>query len=85
MGSAEFGEWQAFYASEPWGEMRGDLQMAQLLSLLANINRDARKQTSPFTVAQFMVDFWQEPAAPPEPGSLAAKFKALTMASHNGE
>lgn len=84
MGAAEFGEWQAFYEIEPFGGVRGDLQVAQMMSLLANIHRDPRKQPSPFPVADFMVDFWRIPTATASPNSLAAKFSALTT-PHNGD
>ena len=39
----EFAEWMAFYQIDPWGEQRADMRSAQLVSMLANINRDPKK------------------------------------------
>jgi hypothetical protein len=52
MNSREFSEWMAYYGIEPWGEERGDLRVAMLTSLTANINR--RKGSKPLRPVDFM-------------------------------
>jgi hypothetical protein len=39
MDSAEFGEWSAFYAIEPWGGRIDDLRMGTIAALTANVHR----------------------------------------------
>ncbi len=82
MTSAEFTDWLAFYAVEPWGEVRSDLQNATLLALLANANRDAKKHPAAFRVDQFMPDYWQPMPTAQRTVNLLEKFKVLTAATH---
>ncbi len=78
MSSAEFAEWMAYYAIEPFGEERADLRMGVLASLIANINRDPKKQREPFTPSDFMPRFEVEPQ-PKRVGwqEMLAKMKAI--------
>ena len=80
MGQAEFVSWCAYFAVEGWPGWRADLRTADLLALLANVNRDAKKQREPFKPADFVRDWWGErkPVAAVEPKSLLAKFRMLT-------
>lgn len=50
--SRELSEWMAYYTLEPFGESRGDLRIAMLTSLMANVNRG--KGQRPFKVQDFM-------------------------------
>jgi hypothetical protein len=47
----------AFAQLEPFGDAREDLRMGIVASVIANANRDPKKQKRPFTPKDFMVDF----------------------------
>lgn len=51
--SAEFTDWIAFYDLEPWGSGIEDLRAGTGIALLANINRDSKKQPKPFAPLDF--------------------------------
>ncbi len=55
----------AFYRIEPFGERRADLRAAIVAALIANVNRDPKKQREPFTVDDFMPKF-EQLAEPPQ-------------------
>ena len=57
MTSRELTEWMAFYQLEPFGPERGDLQAGIVASVVANANRDSKKQKKPFTPQDFMPEF----------------------------
>lgn len=50
----EFAYWQVHYREDPFGEDRADLRQAQVAAILANSNRDPKKQDKPFGVIEFM-------------------------------
>lgn len=52
MTAAEFGDWIAMYAIEPWGEFRTDLSGALVAATLANVNRS--EHTQPFKPSDFL-------------------------------
>lgn len=52
MTAAEFGEWLALYAVEPWGEWRGDLQAGVVAATVANCHRG--KDAAPFRPSDFI-------------------------------
>lgn len=58
MSSAQFAEWMAYSALEPWGEERDDLRMAITASTIANGNRG--KNQKPFKPQDFMPNFEPE-------------------------
>lgn len=80
MGAAEFAEWRVYLAVEPTGGVRDDLHTAMLMTLLANANRDRKRHPKPFTLQEFMPDFWRqlEERRGPDAATLMAKFKMLT-------
>lgn len=45
----------AFESLEPSGEWRADFRIAQLCALIANVNRDPKKRSQPYTAQDFMV------------------------------
>ena len=47
--------WEAYAAVEPFGDVMDDLRMARLMALTANINRDTRRQTRPYSPVDFML------------------------------
>jgi hypothetical protein len=57
MSSREFTEWQAYFALEPFGEERADIRAALVASVIANVNRNPKKRSSPFAVKDFMLRF----------------------------
>lgn len=56
MSSREFAEWMAFFRIQPFGEWRGDFRTANVMALIANVNRDQKKSIE-FSAQDFMPDF----------------------------
>lgn len=52
--------WQAYYSLEPFGDERADLRSARICQVLAEINRDKKRRSKPFTIQDFMPDFVSE-------------------------
>ncbi len=44
----------AYYRLEPFGSDADDWRMAQLLALIANVNRDPKRRPRPFEPEEFM-------------------------------
>lgn len=53
MSWSEFLYWIEYEKLEPWGEERDDLRTATIACILANQNRDPKKQRRPYTVDMF--------------------------------
>lgn len=70
MSSAQLAEWMAYAKLEPFGEERADLRAGIIASVIANVNRDPKKQR-PFKPEDFMPKFGQEK------GNLAERIKAV--------
>lgn len=58
--SHEFAEWMAYYRLEPFGENRQDFRHGILSALIANSNRDPKKQPKPYAPEDFIPDFGSE-------------------------
>ena len=56
----------AFSSVEPIGDERADLRAALIASVLANINRNPETTPAPFTLADFLFDFWRVAEEKPE-------------------
>jgi hypothetical protein len=69
----EYLEWGEYYGLEPWGEERGDLRSGIVASVIANVNRDAKKQPKAFEPVDFM-PYYEKPK--PTPEQLAHKIRA---------
>lgn len=54
MSSRELSEWMAFFSLEPWGCEVEDWRFGMLASVIANVNRDKKKQRKPFEPQDFM-------------------------------
>jgi hypothetical protein len=52
MSAEEFGEWQAMYLIEPWGEWPADLRAGIIASTIANSIRTGNRK--PYVVNDFM-------------------------------
>lgn len=78
MGAGEFAQWLAYYAVERFGEARADIRTATLCALMANINRDPKTQPKPFTIADFLPDYWKDSAD--EASDLEMKMRMIAEA-----
>lgn len=54
MSSTQLLEWMAFYNLEPFGYQADRGLTAQICAVLAEINRDPKKRSEPFTPADFL-------------------------------
>lgn len=77
MGHDEFVEWMAFYNIEPFGGLRDDLHAAQVVAMIANVNRDPKKHKAAYKASEFMPDWWADKRdpTPAHAASLLAKFQ----------
>lgn len=66
--------WQQYFGMEPFGEERGDLRIAMLTALTANINRDPKKGKA-FEPIDFM-PFAEKPKVQTDPAIAWAGWKA---------
>ncbi len=55
MSALEYAHWQALSGLEPIGPQRGDYHAAQIVSTLAEINRDSKHRSKPFGVNDFLL------------------------------
>ena len=74
MNYSEFVEWIAYDATEPIGEGRADIRNAQLMALLANVNRDPKRRAAAYQANDFMIDWWRD--IPPA-NDVLAKFRGI--------
>ncbi len=54
----ELTEWRAYYGLEPFGELVADQRHGIATSVLANVNRDAKRHPEPYQAADFV--YWHE-------------------------
>lgn len=73
MPATEFDDWLRYEQIEPFGEIRADFRIAQLASLIANVNRDPQKQPKAFGPMDFMPDFTKAAKKPTSVKRQAAK------------
>jgi len=57
----QFVEWMAFAQLCPFNEDRNEYRFASIVTMLANINRDTKKQKDPWQVDQFVMRFGDIP------------------------
>jgi hypothetical protein len=79
--SREFTEWLAYARLEPFGSEADDHRMAQLLALIANVNRDPSRRRRPYSPADFLSQ--RGPRSEPDPESLRQGIDAA-MAAFGG-
>lgn len=72
LSARELDEWVAFFELEPFGDTRGDIQMAQLCTLVANIARDRRQRA--YRIKDFLLR-WE---GDPQP-ALAEQWRVIEM------
>src|SRR5262245_18997374 len=54
-GYLELLDWRDYYILEPWGEWRADVRSAHVVATLANINRDTKKRSKPYSIDEFIL------------------------------
>lgn len=54
LSARQFDEWIAFYSIEPWGEERADLRAGIVASTVANVNRNPKQRSKPYSPKDFM-------------------------------
>jgi hypothetical protein len=59
----EFTEWLAYSRLEPFGPEADDARMAQLMALIANVNRDPKRRKTAWTANDFLPQRGPRPAA----------------------
>jgi hypothetical protein len=79
--SREFTEWLAYARLEPFGSEADDHRMAQLLALIANVNRDPRRRKRPYRPEDFLLQ--RGPRTEPDPDALRPRIDAA-MAAFGG-
>lgn len=88
IGSAEFAEWMAFAALEPFGPLRDDDRIGVLAALTANVNRDTKRRPEPFTPTDFFPrhpDDAEGAQAEQQQPDLASKLTAWAAAMRDNE
>jgi len=50
----QLNEWYAYMNIEPFGEFRSELRHGSIMALHANLNRDSKQRSEPFTAMDFM-------------------------------
>ncbi|KKN42312.1 hypothetical protein LCGC14_0714660 [marine sediment metagenome] len=83
MTSREYAGWMEFYKLEPWGSEAEWLHTAQVLAMMANVNRDAKRRPQPYKAADFMPKF-DRPARVPTAEELDKKVGAIFRAMKAG-
>jgi hypothetical protein len=53
----QFAEWAAYDTLEPFGEWRDDWRSAEIVTMIANVNRDTKKRKEPYKTTDFLVKF----------------------------
>jgi len=79
--SREFTEWLAYYRLEPFGADADDRRMAQLMALIANVNRDPKRRKQPWTPEDFLPN--RAPRRSGDVGDLRPRIDAA-MAAFGG-
>lgn len=82
MSARRFAEWQAYAQLEPFGPPAAFWQAAMIASIMANVNRDPKKQAKAYQPEDFMPKAMtqQEPGEidPEQAGrAIASRFQAL--------
>ncbi len=49
--------WEDYSELEPFDEVRADYRAAQIVTMLANINRDTKKQKTAYKIDDFLLKF----------------------------
>jgi hypothetical protein len=58
--SEQFLEWMQYDTIEPFGEWRDDWRSAEIVTMIANVNRDSKKKREPYRTTDFLVKFGEQ-------------------------
>ena len=73
----QFEEWVVYSGLDPFAEDRADLRAAQIVTALANINRDRKKRRRPYTIADFVLTFGDSKRSAAVAGKSWQQLKAI--------
>lgn len=59
--ASQLNDWFAYANIEPFGEQRSELRHGQMMAMTANLNRDSKQRSEPFTALDFMNYVEKEP------------------------
>ena len=66
-------EWAQYDLIEPFGEWRDDWRSAEIVTMLANVNRDTKKRKQPYKTTDFLVKFGERTAEDFKPKQTVAQ------------
>ncbi len=81
----QFLEWMHYDAIDPFGEWRADYRAAEIVTMIANVNRDKKRRPTPFKTPDFLVRFG-EPTKKDKPKQTwqdQLAIAKLFVAAHN--
>lgn len=64
--AAQLIEWMQYDIIEPFGEWRDDWRSAEIVTMLANVNRDSKKRKDPYKVIDFLPKFGEQEQSKPK-------------------
>lgn len=82
MTAKQFIGWENYSIIDPFDEQRADYRAAQIVAMLAEVNRNHKKRKNPYTIDEFLLQF-KELKAPTREQSLAERkniYKMLAQA-----
>jgi hypothetical protein len=53
----QFLEWEAYARLEPFNELRADYRAASIATMIANVNRDAKKHPKAYVLEDFVLKY----------------------------
>jgi hypothetical protein len=62
---------------EPFGEWRADYRSAEIVTMIANVNRDPKKKRDPYKTTDFLVKFGERTADDLKPKQTWQEQKAI--------
>lgn len=84
MPAREFDRWKDLYAIRPFGESASYIRAAQIVTMLAEINRNREKRPTPFALSDFLLFADRSADAPLEGAALGDKIVSILGALGGG-
>lgn len=72
----QFRIWEAYFALEPFGEIRADYRAASICQMLANVNRS--EKTKPYKLEDFLLQFEGDDKKKPQ-STVHEKLTVMTV------
>lgn len=79
--SKQFLDWVEYAKREPLGRQRADYHAAQIVAMIANVNRDTKRRSKPYTLQDFLLKFEADPPKRKSPDELFAILKQWALVS----